>query len=77
MGRPADAPIQALAYTIKQAAEALGVGETLVRALIAQRRIPHCRLGDRVIVPLDSLAAWLASEAASSVKPEPFEVNGQ
>ncbi len=59
----------ALAYNVRQAAQALGVGETLVRSLVAQGRIPFARLGDRVVFPVSQLEVWLASEAAASVAP--------
>lgn len=70
-----NATIQPLALTIKETAEVLACGETLVRRLVAERIIPHVRLGgDRIVIPVAALGAWLASEAAASVKPEPSQV---
>jgi excisionase family DNA binding protein len=71
-----DAPLQPRALSIKEAAAAIGCGETLVRRLIAERAIPHVRLGDRVVVPVAALDAWLSIEAAASVKPQPLHVGG-
>jgi len=63
-----------LAYNVKQVAEALGVSETLVRTLIAQKRIPVAKLGDRILVPVGILESWLNAEAIASVRPERLEV---
>lgn len=44
-----------LNYSVKETAEALGIGETLCRKLIDQGVIPARKLGDRVLVNVKDL----------------------
>lgn len=70
-----------LALSAREAAEALGVSERLVRQLTAEGRLPHVRLGasenSRVIYPVAAIEAWLLEqsgiEPTDSVKKEAGE----
>ena len=46
-----------LALSIAEAAAAVGVSERLMRTLMPE--IPHCRIGNRVVIPVSLLAEWL------------------
>lgn len=46
-----------LALSIPEAARALGVGERMLRAQLAE--VPHVHIGGRVVIPVDAMRAWL------------------
>lgn len=50
-----------LTFTMKEASVALGVGKTTLYAAIAEGRLAAVKLGNRTLIPADSLRAWLAS----------------
>ena len=50
-----------LALSIPEAARAVCVSERLMRTLLPD--IPHCRLGNRVVIPVSLLDEWLRKEA--------------
>jgi hypothetical protein len=50
-----------LALTIPEAATAVGVSERLMRTLLPE--IPHCHLGNRVVIPVSLLDEWLRKQA--------------
>ncbi len=50
-----------LALSIPEAARAMGVSERLMRTLLPD--IPHCRLGNRVVIPVAPLDEWLRQQA--------------
>ena len=50
-----------LALRPKVAAEALGVCERTLRGLLPQ--IPHTRIGNAVLIPVEGLQAWLRDQA--------------
>ena len=45
----------------KEVAKALGVSERTVRQMLPE--LPHIRIGSAVVVPVDSLRAWLREQA--------------
>lgn len=45
-----------------EAAQALGIGRSLIYELIAQREIPSVRLGRCLRVPTESLNKWLKDQ---------------
>jgi len=49
---------------IREAAEALGIGLTNARALVASGAIQSVRIGKRIIVTPESIRAFLANAAA-------------
>ena len=44
-------------------ASLLGIGRNLTYELVRQNRLPHVRLGNRVLVPRLGLEVWLAHQA--------------
>lgn len=50
-----------LALRVKEAAEALGLGERTVRQILPE--LPHLRAGGVVLLPVDGLRAWLQEQA--------------
>ncbi len=50
-----------LALSVSEAATAIGVSERLIRSVLPE--IPHCRLGNRVVIPVPLLVEWLRKEA--------------
>lgn len=55
----------ALAVSIQHAAGTIGVGETTMRALIAEGAIPVCRVRGRRVIRVADLEAYLASTVQS------------
>lgn len=51
-----------------EAAAYLGVSERHLWTQTKARRIPHVKLGRRVLYPVKELDAWLEDRAAKSVK---------
>lgn len=56
--------MEKLAYNAKEAAATLGISLPTFYELSNRADFPCVRIGRRVIVPVDSLRAWLAKEAA-------------
>lgn len=52
-----------LLLTVPEAAELLRISRNLAYELVTQRRIPHIRLGRRVLIPRQGLENWIAREA--------------
>jgi hypothetical protein len=50
-----------LALSVPEAARAIAVSERLMRNLLPE--IPHCRLGNRVVIPVSLLVEWLRKQA--------------
>ena len=50
-----------LALSVGEAARAVCVSERLMRTLLPD--IPHCRLGNRVVIPVSLLDEWLRKQA--------------
>ena len=57
--------MEKLAYNAKEAAATLGISLPTFYELSNRADFPCGRIGRRVIVPVDSLRAWLAKEAAN------------
>lgn len=51
--------VEAIAVNVEQAAQALGIGETLTRELIRRGDLPTVRIGRRVLVPVAGLHWYL------------------
>lgn len=52
-----------LAYTVKEAAQAVGVSDRKMRDLINITGFPVVRLGGRILIPIDPLRDWLKRKA--------------
>ena len=50
-----------LALSISEAAKAVGVSERLLRTVLPE--IPHCHVGNRVVIPVRLLEEWLRKQA--------------
>ncbi len=50
-----------LALSVSEAAKALGVSERLMRTVLPE--IPHCHIGNRVVIPVPLLTEWLREQA--------------
>ncbi len=50
-----------LALSIAEAAKAVGVSERLLRTVLPE--IPHCHIGNRVVIPVPLLDEWLRKQA--------------
>lgn len=59
--------MEVLSISVAEAAEALGIGETLTRELIERGELPAVRVARRVIVPVDGLRRYLDRLASEQV----------
>jgi excisionase family DNA binding protein len=55
--------VERIAYTVPEAAAALGISEDFLRNLIRRDEIPHVRLGRRVLIPVDALRALIGGKS--------------
>ena len=62
---PQEFPPEKLAYSIKEAATAVGVGRTTLWKAIAEERLLAVKLGTRTLIPSDALRAWIGSLPAT------------
>jgi excisionase family DNA binding protein len=62
---PSSAGIPRLAFSIAEAAAALGLGEHSIRVLIDAGTLETLRVGNRVIIPAWSLEQFVKAGAAS------------
>lgn len=58
-----DGKDQALVLTVAEAARLLCISRNLAYELVRQGRLPHVRLGRRVLIPRFGLEQWIAREA--------------
>ena len=65
---PQPIPTPKLTLSRKEVAALLGISERLLWTLTNSRRIPHVRLGARIVYPIKELEAWLEDRAGKSVK---------
>lgn len=59
---PDPAKIERVAYSVKEARLALGIGETLIYDLLAQGRLRSVKAGRRILIPKSALEAFLEGE---------------
>jgi excisionase family DNA binding protein len=50
-----------LALSLAEAASVIGVAEGTLRSVLHE--IPHCRVGRRVVIPVEELREWLRDES--------------
>ena len=62
-----------LALRPKEAAEALGISERTLRAILP--RLSTVRVGNAVLIPIDALREWLRQEARSTTDSVDATVN--
>ena len=54
---------QTLVLTVAEAARLLRISRNTCYELVAEGRIPHVRLGRRILIPRMGLEQWIAREA--------------
>lgn len=54
-------PSEKLAYSIKEAASALGIGRTTIWRAIRDGKLPAVKLGNRTLIRTEALQAWLSA----------------
>jgi excisionase family DNA binding protein len=57
--------------TVTEAARLLRISRNLCYELIAQKQLPHIRLGRRILVPRYGLEQWIAQTAGLPAAREP------
>ncbi len=63
-------PPEKLAFTLKEASAAIGVGRTTLYAAIADGRLIALKMGNRTLIPAESLRGWIASLPRVTHEPE-------
>ena len=58
-------------YQVSEAAEFLNVSESLIRKLLMTRRIPHFKIGRRVMFSEEQLLTWVAGFQHLAEEPSP------
>ena len=53
----------ALLISVAEAAKLLGIGRGLAYDLVCEGRLPHVKLGRRILVPRRALEDWITREA--------------
>jgi excisionase family DNA binding protein len=56
-----------LTLTAQEAGRVLGVSANTVYRYALQNKLPHFRLGDRLLIPRRELESWIAEQARASV----------
>ena len=62
--------------SVSEMAEHLGVSKSSLYALAKQKRIPHIRIGDRIIFDPEKVEAALSVEAENSDRPSVVRPEG-
>ena len=55
-----------LTVNVKQLAEMIGLNESSIYQLTSQRRIPHVKIGRRVLFPVKAVEKWLEEQAVKA-----------
>ncbi|MEE8219513.1 MAG: helix-turn-helix domain-containing protein [bacterium] len=63
---------ETLLLIVREAAKLLRISPNLVYELVAQGRLPHIRLGRRILIPRLGLESWIAQEAGLPEPPPPM-----
>ncbi|MGD9816385.1 MAG: helix-turn-helix domain-containing protein [Hyphomonadaceae bacterium] len=58
---PPEVPAEKLAFTLKEAATALGVSKSTLYKALADGKLSAIKLGNRTLIPAEALKAWIAS----------------
>ncbi len=53
---------------IPAAAELMGLSERHVRRLVFERRLPHYKIGSRIVIAADDCEAFLAAQRREAVR---------
>jgi excisionase family DNA binding protein len=60
-----------LLLTVTEAARVLRISRNLCYELISQDRLPHLRLGRRILIPRYGLEQWIATQSGLPAPPAP------
>lgn len=52
-----------------EAAQFIGCSEYIIRQMVRERRIPHYRIGVKILFSRQTLERWVAKQEAESIKP--------
>ena len=55
-----------LAYSLREAAELLGVSKSTLHRAIRAGVVPHVRIGRRIVIPAKALEDWLSARATET-----------
>lgn len=64
--RSATAGTDRLLLNVTDVAQLLGIGRNLTYELVREKRLPHIRLGRRILIPREALDNWLLREAEAA-----------
>ncbi|CAI8825449.1 Helix-turn-helix domain-containing protein [Priestia megaterium] len=56
--------------TVKEASNYIGVSKDLIYQLVKENKLPHLKLGRRILFRKDSLDNWMLEQEKTSLKPE-------
>lgn len=57
-----------LAFTVSEAAQALGIGRTHAYDLVRRGSIPHIRIGRCIRIPESALSSWIEQQTTTTGK---------
>ena len=64
--------IEPISWPPRDAAQALGISERLLWDWTRTEGVPHVRIGNMVLYPVEALKSWLADRAAVAVEASPM-----
>ena len=64
-----------LLLSVREAAIVLGIGRNLVYQLVREGRLPHVKLGRRVLIPRHALEEWLDREAGATLADDGIDLS--
>lgn len=70
-GKPPALAEKPLLLTVPETARLLRISRNTCYELVAQQRLPHVRLGRRILIPRHGLEQWIAQEARLPEPPPP------
>ncbi|NCN28291.1 helix-turn-helix domain-containing protein [bacterium] len=57
---------KALAYSPREVANQLRISRTFIYQLIRENRIPHLKIGTKILIPTKEFEAWMAKRTKGS-----------
>lgn len=67
---PLAQPAPRLALSAPEAAAALSISERTLRSETTAGRVPHVRIGGRIVYPVAELQQWLSRQAQTEGEPQ-------
>lgn len=56
-----------ITFSVTEAAEVLGVSRSFMYQLVKENRIPSFKLGNRRLIPKESLEAWIRNNTENNI----------